>query len=124
MNQMSSAGWVACGVILLTLSTLPGFAAQSNTDSAVIMVDFSASPECSNEPTVAWLSQERSLLYQADISPQGTAEFHTRAGRYNLVATGKSGCFAETVFRVGDQEVKRLALRITRSQKPQEGKSK
>ncbi len=86
--------------------------AQAGVDAAVILVNLSASRECADKPSMAWLSKGRTLLYQADISPNGTAEFHTLSGEYNLVVTGESGCFAESTVKVRSNEAKELALKL------------
>jgi hypothetical protein len=88
-------------------------------DEATLLVNLSSSSECADKPSMAWLSKGRTLLYQADVSPNGTVEFHTRSGEYNLVVTGESGCFVEKRIAVKAHETKEVGLRLDRTERAQ-----
>jgi hypothetical protein len=67
--------------------------------SAAIVGTVLAGKECESGGIVAWLSKTRMLLYQMDVVPKGSFEFHVLPGVYNLVFTSGSGCFVEDTIK-------------------------
>lgn len=116
----------ALGVIPFLFTTLSASAVEQlpirpGADAAAILVNISSSKECADKPSVAWLSKGRTLLYQADVSPSGTMELHTRSGEYSLVITGATGCFVEKTITVKASETKEIALKLDKSRRTPAG---
>ncbi|OFZ80793.1 MAG: hypothetical protein A2583_08425 [Bdellovibrionales bacterium RIFOXYD1_FULL_53_11] len=117
---------IICLVLLLAAVVANAANASAAPDAATsgastILVTLSASGECAKAACVAWLSKGRTLLYQADVSPNGTFEFHTLPGRYNLVVTGESGCFVEKPVDVSANKTKEIMLDLVRKERAPAG---
>lgn len=46
-----------------------------------------------------WFSRGSLLLFQTQVQLNGSFEFNTLPGQYNVVATSKNGCFAESIVK-------------------------
>jgi len=78
--------------------------------SSAVIGQIEAKPECKTNEIVAWLSQGDVLLYQVDVAQHGSFEFHVMPGKYNLVATSSTGCFAETGIDLKKDTVQTVSL--------------
>lgn len=99
------------------LNSTPVRAAQLNEASkeqpkagGAVTGSVALSKNCKTGTIELWLSSNRILLYQAEVPPQGTFEFHTVSGKYNLVATSSTGCFVEYVYQIKEGETKNVNL--------------
>ena len=95
-------------VCFLTAMSLNALAAAPNAIDLVGKVA-SSTPECEGGKVELYVSEKTSktLLYQVDVIPNGTFEFHLKEGAYLLKAESMKGCSAEAA----------LEARVTEPQK-------
>lgn len=94
------------------LALLGSLAAHSAPKPSIITGTLSTAEDCAKDLAHAWLSEGSTLLYHADIPVNGTFEFHTIPGKFNLVITSSGGCFIEKVVEVKAGQATDLALAL------------
>jgi hypothetical protein len=113
------------GIILALFSSV-GFSqntVEPAENGAVIVGTLKGDGKCAQAPAQAWLSMKEVLFYHAEVPVNGTFEFHAIPGTYNLVVTGKTGCFVEKEIMLGLKQVQNITL-VLKSSQPKEGVKK
>ncbi len=100
-------------ILCLFLSEL--VLAQTHLDSnrAGVTGTVLLSKDCKPGRIEVWLSSGRLLIYQAEVPFKGTFEFYTVPGKYNLVATSSSGCFAEASYQGKSGTIQQVDLNLS-----------
>jgi hypothetical protein len=109
-------GWVA----LLGLSSALANPTQKGK-SAGVTGTVTLAAKCQAGKIEIWLSSGRILIDQAEVPSRGSFEFFTVPGKYNLVATSSSGCFAETVYEAKEGQIEKVTLTLDPAQPSPEG---
>lgn len=94
------------------LHAVPSSTVKAYNKAGAIVGTLKADAKCSNGQNEIWISQGRSLYYQAEVPVNGTFEFHVVPGKYNVVVTGSTGCFVEAETFVKEGSVQKLALNL------------
>ena len=87
------------------------------TGAAALVGRVEADSACESGKFEAWLSQDKTLFYQVDVSQHGSFELHVLPGHYQLAITTTGGCFAETEIEAKPGEVKTLTVKPAPVQK-------
>ncbi|MGE0616091.1 MAG: hypothetical protein AB7P04_10660 [Bacteriovoracia bacterium] len=96
-------------------------AVTSSAGAAAISGKLAATPECAGGQVQTWVSAGQTLLYQADLSVGGTFEFHLNPGKYNVVATGSTGCFVEQVVEMKADKNHEITLNLVSGKRAPSG---
>lgn len=94
------------------LHAAPTASVKAYNKAGAIVGTLKADSKCSSAQNEIWVSQGRSLYYQAEVPDNGTFEFHVVPGKYNVVVTGSTGCFVEAETFVKEGSVQKLALSL------------
>src|SRR4051812_11661037 len=107
MLKIAHKGLYLCCVVLFGLNASPASATQRGK-SAGVQGTVTLSDSCKGGRIEVWLSSGRILIYQAEVPSKGSFEFYTVPGKYNLVATSSSGCFAETAYEAKEGRIEKI----------------
>lgn len=105
-------------LVLLTKSI--AFAAIDTAEIAnegAITGKLTGTTECAKAQNQIWISVNSLLLYHTDLPNNGTFEFHVKPGKYNVIATGSTGCFYESAVEVKKSEKKEVAVSMVLNKK-------
>ena len=70
---------------------------------------------CNTGAAHLWYSQARTLLYDAEVPPNGTFEIHSVPGTFSIVVTSSSGCFVEQRIDIKPSETNTITIALNRS---------
>jgi hypothetical protein len=110
LKAMSNGICLWC-LVVFGLSSDPASATQKGK-SAGVTGTVTLSNDCKAGRIEVWLSSGRTLIYQAEVPSKGSFEFYTVPGKYNLVATSSSGCFAETAYEAKEGRIEKITLTL------------
>ncbi len=115
MESLIKAGLIAAVLFIFysfKLHAAPLSEVEAYEKAGAIIGTLKADAKCTNAQNEIWISQGRSLYYQAEIPSNGTFEFHVIPGKYNVVVTGSTGCFVEATTDVKEGKVQKVALNL------------
>ncbi|HAR44155.1 MAG TPA: hypothetical protein DCS07_16245 [Bdellovibrionales bacterium] len=85
-------------------------------DSAVTGI-LTSDPDCvvkeGRGTAQLWVSVGQILVYQLDVPPGGSYEFHLVPGKYDLAVTNSKGCLAQKQFTLAPKQVAKVNLHLT-----------
>lgn len=112
---------------LLTLAALTSCAPQQSTapasaaapanapvkDSAAVAGTIQALPICGSQPIHVTLSTGSQVVYQTQVSANGTFELHAAPGAYTLMATNRSNCSTQQQVQLSANQVQQVSIQLT-----------